>query len=56
MLDVAGRIVVTREVGELGPGNHTLNLAVGRTLAPGVYLLRLTRDGRSIQARAVITR
>jgi len=56
VLDVAGRIVVAREVGGLGRGNHTLNLAVGRTLAPGVYLMRLTRDGRSIQARGVITR
>ena len=56
LLDIAGRIVVTRDVGGLGRGNHTLNLAVGRTLAPGVYLLRLTQSKHSIRARAVITR
>jgi len=56
VLDLAGREIVAREVGELGAGNHVLNLASGRTLAPGVYLLRLTRGGRSVTSRAVISR
>jgi len=56
VLDIAGRYVVAREVGELGPGNHVLNLAKDRTLAPGVYLLRLTQGGHFLTARAVIVR
>jgi type IX secretion system substrate protein len=56
VLDLAGRRLVVREVGGLGPGNHVLNLGKGATLAPGVYLLRLTRENRSLTARAVIVR
>ncbi|MEO5618437.1 MAG: T9SS type A sorting domain-containing protein, partial [Candidatus Eisenbacteria bacterium] len=56
VLDIAGRRIVAREVGELGPGNHVLNLTEGRTLAPGVYLLRLTQGARALTARASIVR
>ena len=56
VLDIAGRRIVAREVGEVGPGNHVLNLADDRPLAPGVYLLRLTQGGRFLTARAVIVR
>ena len=54
--DLAGRRVVAREVGPLGGGNHEVRLGEGRTLAPGVYLLRLTRGERVLKARAVIVR
>lgn len=54
VLDIAGRRIVIREVGELGPGNHVLNLAEGRSLAAGVYMVRLTRSGHSLTARAVV--
>ena len=56
VLDIAGRAIAAREVGQLGRGNHVLSLAAGRTLAPGVYLLRLTRAGQSVTTRAVIAR
>jgi len=54
LLDIAGRRVVSREVGGLGAGRHTLSLAQGGALAPGIYLLRLTRGGRSLTARVVV--
>jgi hypothetical protein len=54
--DLAGRKVAAREVGPLGGGSHEVRLGEGRTLAPGVYLLRLTRGGRVLTARAVIVR
>ena len=54
LLDVAGRTLAAREVGPLGRGGHVMHLAQGHSLAPGVYLLRLTQRGRSLTARAVV--
>jgi hypothetical protein len=56
LMDLAGRRLAGREVGTLGPGNHLVDLAQDRTLAPGVYLLRLTRGGRALSSRAVVVR
>jgi hypothetical protein len=52
LLDLAGRRVVEREVGSLGPGRHSVNLASGSSLAPGIYHLRLTQ-GQSRQTTRV---
>ena len=54
--DLAGRRIVARDVGGLGPGEHVVDLAEGRSLPPGVYLLRLTRGDESVTARAVVIR
>jgi hypothetical protein len=54
LLDVAGRVVAKREVGSLGVGRHTLDLASGRTLPAGLYLVRLTQGAESRSVRAVI--
>jgi hypothetical protein len=54
VLDIAGRRVFAHELGQLGSGNHVLNMAEGRTLASGVYMLRLTQGGHSLTARAVV--
>jgi hypothetical protein len=54
--DLLGRRVAAREVGPLGGGSHEVRLGDGRALAPGVYLLRLTRGDRVLRARAVIVR
>jgi hypothetical protein len=56
LLDLAGREILAREVGDLGVGNHVVNLSAGRALAPGIYLVRLTRGARSLTARAVVLR
>ena len=48
LLDVAGRRLIAREVGSLGIGRHTLDLAEGARVAPGLYLLRLTQ-GRAVR-------
>jgi hypothetical protein len=55
LVDVAGRIVRSREVGALGPGHHVVSLARGGTLAPGVYFTRLVSLGRVANARVVVT-
>jgi hypothetical protein len=56
VLDLAGRITFSRELVGLGAGNHVLRLAGDRSLAPGVYLLRLTQGHSLRTARAVIMR
>lgn len=55
VIDVAGRRVLTRDAGALGPGRHTLVLEAGE-LAPGVYLIRLTHRERTLHTRGVIVR
>lgn len=54
--DVSGRRLAARDVGTLGPGRHVTDLGEGGRFAPGLYLLRLVRDGEVRTARAVVTR
>ena len=56
LMDVAGRVMSTRQVGALGPGTHSLVLSDGGTLRPGIYFLRLTQGGSEVQARAAVIR
>lgn len=53
LLDSNGRRLASREVGALGVGRHTLNLAAGRRIAPGVYWVRLVQGVESRSARVV---
>ncbi len=53
--DVTGRRVAHREVGQLGPGDHEVELADGR-VAPGVYSLRLRHGADVLRARTVVLR
>jgi len=43
LLDISGRLVLSREVGSLGAGRHTVNLVEGRRVASGLYWVRLTQ-------------
>ncbi len=43
LVDVGGRRVLGLEVGALGAGRHTVNLAAAGHLAAGLYLVRLTQ-------------
>jgi hypothetical protein len=54
LFDVGGRRVAFREVGSLGPGNHTINLA--RNLPVGMYVVQLSQDGRNLTTRAAVVR
>jgi hypothetical protein len=45
VIDLAGRIVAQREVGRFGGGSHVLALPETRSVAAGVYFLRLSRGG-----------
>ncbi len=54
LFDLSGRRVVAREVGRLGPGSHQVNLAEGRALRAGVYLVRLVQGDRSRSIKAIV--
>jgi hypothetical protein len=56
MLDVSGRCVAVAEIGSLGAGRHSVSLAAGRTLSPGVYLVRLARGSSSRVTRVAVLR
>jgi hypothetical protein len=56
IFDVAGRSVVRREVGWMGPGDHQLPLGSGFRPAPGVYTVRLEQGGYRAVARSVVVR
>ena len=54
LIDVAGRRL--REQTVSGVGRQTVDLAAGVRLAPGVYLVRINQDGRSVVMRASVVR
>ena len=54
--DIAGRRLVRREVGGMGPGHHVLPLGADFRPAPGVYIVRLAQGDRSVQTRSVVVR
>jgi hypothetical protein len=55
VVDVAGRLVLRqRFFGEVGI--HTAILEGGRQIEPGIYLVRLTHSGRTLEAHAAVIR
>ena len=56
VLDLQGRRLCVRDVGALGPGRHHVSLSQGRSLAPGVYLVRLCSGERRLVLRLAMLR
>ncbi|OLD69965.1 MAG: hypothetical protein AUI33_08580 [Ignavibacteria bacterium 13_1_40CM_2_61_4] len=54
MLDLAGRRVLARDVGALGPGQHVVHLGDGARIRPGIYMMRLVQGREIRHARAVV--
>ena len=54
--DLAGRRLVRREVGGMGPGSHVLPLGPDFRPAPGIYVVHLVQGDRRAAARAVVVR
>ncbi len=55
VIDVAGRRVLRRDVGALGPGSHVVTLDSPR-LRAGLYFIRLMHGGQVLRARMVLIR
>jgi trimeric autotransporter adhesin len=55
LIDVAGRRVFTREVGEMGPGRHEIQVSSPR-FQSGLYFLRLVQEGHAVETRVVLTK
>lgn len=56
VLDVAGRRLLSLEVGALGRGSHSLDLAQRQEFPAGIYIIRLTQAGRTLTTRAAVIR
>jgi glycerophosphoryl diester phosphodiesterase len=54
VLDIAGRLVASSEVGSLGPGRH--EFALGRDLPSGIYLVRLDHPQGQARAKVAVVR
>ena len=55
-IDLSGRRRFARDLSALGAGRHVVALPEIATLAPGVYTLRLTRQGEERRARLCVVR
>ena len=56
LIDIAGRRVARREVGEMGPGSHELALESSLRLRAGLYFLRLSQGKEVLKTRVVLMR
>ena len=54
VVDVRGRIMLSREVGTLGPGSHNVALSDAGRLGPGVYWVRLVRPETTLTRKGVV--
>jgi hypothetical protein len=55
VLDVAGRRLLRREVGQFGAGRHSVDLSAS-VRRPGLYFLRLAQGGRVLRERMAVIR
>jgi hypothetical protein len=56
VLDLAGRRILSRNLGVMSPGNHVVTLGRERPFAAGVFFVRLTEGSRTLTARGVVIR
>ncbi len=54
LLDVSGRMMIAREVGDLGPGRHLVRLGDSGRTPSGVYWLRLRQADRVLVTRIIV--
>ena len=55
LVDLAGRRIISRELDGAGTGVRSVDLPVGRRMAPGLYFARVTQGAQARVARVVVT-
>jgi hypothetical protein len=56
LIDLAGRRIVSKDVGSLGAGNHRMRIAESGAVSPGVYWLVLQQGSERKVTRALVIR
>jgi hypothetical protein len=56
LFDVSGRLVAAREVGALGPGEHSVDLGREARVSSGIYVVRLRQGTLARTARVAVVR
>jgi hypothetical protein len=56
LIDIAGRRVLTREMGSLGAGSHVVNLGEKTDLPAGIYVVRIAQGTLSQSAKVCVLR
>ena len=56
VIDITGRVVVSREVGPMGAGKHQISLGARGRLAPGIYVVTLSQETQSMHVRLAVVR
>ena len=56
VLDVAGRRLAARDLADLDPGGHEIDLEASGRLPAGIYLVRIMQGGRRVAGKAAIVR
>lgn len=54
LLDIAGRHVLERDLGAPGPGSYAIDLEPAPGIRTGLYIVRLTQDGRSVTSKLIL--
>jgi hypothetical protein len=54
MIDISGRVVRTRDVGNMGAGHHLVALGQGNELSAGIYWLRLSQGQHTLTTKATV--
>jgi hypothetical protein len=54
LFDLAGRRLWSREVGELGPGDHEVRIGDGARYPSGVYMARLKQGSHAARAHIAL--
>ena len=56
LFDVAGRRVISQDVGRFGAGLHVVNLARQAPISSGIYFIRLVHSGQAVTTKTTIVR